>query len=120
MINLLLVGLGGACGSMLRYVLSVQLVFSQEGFPFHTLTVNVLGALLIGVLSALSLKHGLDYRLVLFLQMGVLGGFTTFSTFALETVNLLNGGKYGLAILYVLLSLVLSLGAVIIAHVLIK
>lgn len=52
--------------------------------------------------------------------MGVLGGFTTFSTFALETVNLLNGGKYGLAILYVLLSLVLSLGAVIIAHVLIK
>ena len=104
----------------MRYIISIQVTPTQNGFPLATLLINVLGAFLIGLLSALSLKFGLDSRLVTLLQTGVLGGFTTFSTFALETVSLIEGDKWPLALLYMVLSLVLSIVAVIISHVLIK
>ena len=109
-------GLGGCLGSVLRYLLSLVPLDRTGSFPVNTLLTNVLGAFAIGLLAALSRQSGLDSRLVLFLKTGVCGGFTTFSTFALETTGLLQSGRYLPAALYVLLSLGLSLAAVFLAE----
>ena len=117
MLNCLAVGLGGFLGSVLRYLLSLVPLDRTGSFPVNTLLTNVLGAFAIGLLAAaLSRQSGLDPRLVLFLKTGVCGGFTTFSTFVLETTGLLQSGRYLPAALYVLLSLGLSLAAVFLAE----
>lgn len=83
--SLLLVGLGGAAGSMLRYVVSlVGLALFGAGFPWGTLAVNVVGSGVIGVLAGLGMQGGMRNLLV----PGFLGGFTTFSAFSLETTVL--------------------------------
>lgn len=83
--SLLLVGLGGAAGSMLRYVVSlVGLALFGAGFPWGTLAVNVVGSSVIGVLAGLGMQGGMRNLLV----PGFLGGFTTFSAFSLETTVL--------------------------------
>jgi CrcB protein len=95
MLNVLLVGLGGFVGSAARYALGggVQHIFPRASFPYGTLAVNVIGCLLIGMLSALAEMRGvLHTELRLFLLIGVLGGFTTFSTFAYETLSLFRNG----------------------------
>jgi CrcB protein len=99
-----LVALGGAIGSVLRY-----LMVATVGAPWGTALVNVLGSLAIGVLFVL-----LDARTgwQLFLMTGVLGGFTTFSAFSLDTLKLIAGGQIGIAAAYVLGSVALSLAAV--------
>ncbi len=87
------------------------------GFPLVTLFINVIGALAIGVLAGLAGKaEGLSPELLLLLKVGVCGGFTTFSTFALETTNLLSGGKAGMGVLYILLSVGLCLLAVLLGR----
>ena len=90
MLKVLLIALGGAAGSVLRYLLHGWLQRAAGiRFPLGTLAVNVLGCLLIGCLAALFLAHSQireEYRLGL--TVGVLGGFTTFSTFSLETFKL--------------------------------
>ena len=117
MLNCLAVGLGGFLGSVLRYLLSLVPLDRSGSFPVNTLLTNVLGAFAIGLIAAaLRRNGGLDPRLVLFLKTGVCGGFTTFSTFALETGGLLQSGRYLPAALYVLLSLGLSLAAVFLAE----
>lgn len=112
-INCLFVALGGAVGSVSRYLLGLLPVKAAAGFPLTTLVINVTGAFLIGLLTALAGKHtGFDPRLMLLLKVGLCGGFTTFSTFCNETVQLMQGGRTALAALYVVLSLALGTGAV--------
>jgi CrcB protein len=95
---------------MLRYVVSQQV---QKGFlttfPYGTLSVNILGCFLIGLVFALSDRGGLSQDWRLFLATGICGGFTTFSAFSNETLALLRDGQFLYAGLYVTLSVVLGL-----------
>lgn len=108
---LLLVGLGGALGSMARYALAVLMLQNASArFPFGTLAVNVLGCVIAGVLAGLSERHGwpgTDARLFVF--AGLLGGFTTFSAFGLDAMALMRRGETGMAFAYVVGSVVLGL-----------
>jgi CrcB protein len=112
MMTFLHVAAGGALGAVLR--LGVTLGMGRvagPGFPLGVLTVNVLGSFLIGGLVVLSFHRGLEH-LNPFLVTGVLGGFTTFSTFSLEALTLYERGAAGAAVAYVGLSVGLSLAAV--------
>lgn len=112
--NLFVVALGGAVGSMLRYAISLLPIkmVGNTGFPLATLITNIAGAFLIGFLVALAATRDIDPHLMLLLKVGLCGGFTTFSTFALETSTLQANGNQGAALLYVVLSIVLSLMAI--------
>lgn len=121
MLDCLAVGLGGFAGSVLRYLAGKLPLQSPEGFPYVTLMINVLGSFAIGLIAAVAAKHAdIDPRLVLFLRVGLCGGFTTFSTFSSETFSLLRAGSYVGAAAYVLLSVLLGVLAVFLAHVLVK
>jgi CrcB protein len=120
-INLLLAAAGGALGSLARYVVSglVDDWYGRGDFPFGTLAVNVVGCLVIGVLTHLAEAHKLlSTEARVFLVVGILGGFTTFSSFGNDTVNLWRTGQMGRALLNVGAQLVLGLGAVWLGHVL--
>lgn len=110
--TLLWIALGGALGSVLRYTLggAVQ-KFSARGFPVGTLTVNVLGCLIIGILLQRMLNEQVHPIARAFLVVGFCGGFTTFSTFSAETVGLMLGGEMGRATIYVVASVLLCLAA---------
>ena len=109
MINVLFVGLGGFVGAILRYLLGLIPV-RQTPFPIITLCINMLGAFGIGLLAALCERHKINSQpLLLFLKVGLCGGFTTFS---LETYDLLSSGRTAPAILYALLSVGLCLLAI--------
>lgn len=108
--NLLLVGLGGGIGSMLRYTAS--LVINSKYFPWPTLAVNIVGSFIIGIVFAMSIKDETFLNnWKLFLGTGICGGFTTFSAFSLENMGLLQSGKPGMAFTYIALSLVLGIAA---------
>jgi len=112
-LNCVFVGLGGFVGSVLRYLVSLIPLRHDSGFPLLTLAINVLGAFALGLIMAAAGRNpSFDPRTLLFLKVGICGGFTTFSTFALEAQGLLSGGKPGTAVLYMLLSVVLCVGAV--------
>ncbi|MDR0646483.1 MAG: fluoride efflux transporter CrcB [Elusimicrobiota bacterium] len=105
--DLLLVGAGGFLGAAARY--GVYLFFAaraMNNFPLATLTVNAAGSFLIGLLGAI-LPANCVWRL--FFVVGILGGFTTFSTFSHETMVLLNNGRYLHAFLNILLNVILCL-----------
>lgn len=109
MINCLVVGIGGFIGSIFRYLFS-KLTIIKGSFPLNTLLINIIGSLAIGIIAALALKNlDLDEKTVLFLKAGICGGFTTFSTFALDGFELINKGDYLGSFLYILLSIVLSI-----------
>lgn len=121
MIACLWVALGGAIGSVLRYLIGLININEATTFPYKTLIINVIGSLLIGITVALANKFtNADSNIILFIKVGICGGFTTFSTFALETTNLVQGGKYLIAFSYIMLSLVLSVLAVFSAQLIIK
>jgi CrcB protein len=109
----LLVALGGALGSVARYGVGVWSARAfGVGFPWGTLAVNVLGGLAMGFLAALfALRAGTSDGTRLFLMTGVLGGFTTFSAFSLDSVALWERGEAGAAAVYVLASVALSIAA---------
>lgn len=114
MANLLLVGIGGFVGSVFRYLVSgwAQEWSGSSTFPFGTLTVNVAGCLLIGFLGGLvETRQLFDAELRLFLLIGVLGGFTTFSTFGYETLTLLRDAQYIAAGANVVLQVISGIGA---------
>jgi CrcB protein len=106
--KLLIIGLGGFAGSVLRYV-TVRLVDGKVNalFPFGTLTVNVVGSFLLGVIYMLAVrKAGLAENGRLFLGVGFCGGFTTFSAFALENFNLMQQKFVGTSFLYISVSVI--------------
>lgn len=109
---LLYIGLGGAAGSILRYVLggAVQRAM-HAGFPYGTLFVNIAGCFVIGVLVRLFMNAEPPASLRALLVVGFCGGFTTFSSFTSETMGLLESGAYLRACLYVLASIALCLAA---------
>jgi CrcB protein len=108
--NLLLVALGGAFGSMGRYIISKWL--EGAAFPWATLTVNIAGSLLIGLLTGLVSKEVLSPELKLLLVTGFCGGFTTFSTFANESFSMMNAGDALLAAIYIGASVAIGILAV--------
>ena len=106
------VGAGSFVGGALRYV--VALIFKYNGgFPWATFVVNLLGCLLIGVLWGLFCRvPNVSQNLVLFLSVGLCGGFTTFSTFSKESVMLMQSGNWLMLALYILGSILLGVGLV--------
>jgi CrcB protein len=112
--TIFLVGLGGALGSILRYV-SVGLTnkYFQGTFPIATLAINILGSLLIGLFIGIIAKYYPDNQPLKFLLIvGFCGGFTTFSSFALENYSLFQNGQQFMAYLYIIASVVLTISAV--------
>ncbi|MEJ8818231.1 fluoride efflux transporter CrcB [Lacibacter sp. H407] len=117
--NFLLVGLGGAAGSMLRYAFSVWL--KHASFPLATFLVNIIGSFVIGLVFAYALRSesfAINWRL--FLAAGICGGFTTFSAFSLESLSLLQQQRIGMFFLYVIGSLLLGLAATWLGYSLLK
>lgn len=108
--NIFLVGLGGMIGSVMRYV--AGLVISQERFPFSTLTVNIVGSFLIGAIMGIASKQDNFTNWRLFLVTGICGGFTTFSAFAWENLQLLHQQRYLIFVIYMAASLIIGLLAV--------
>src|SRR5688572_11596044 len=109
--KLLIIGLGGFLGSVARYV-TAKFVDGKvsPAFPYGTLTVNILGSFLLGIIYALAIrKAGLTENGRLFLGVGFCGGFTTFSAFALENFNLMQEKFFGTSLLYILISIVASI-----------
>jgi CrcB protein len=112
--HLIFIALGGAGGALARHWLSTLVHNSANShFPWGTLTVNLLGSFLIGVMYVVIVERGLihpDWRSVS--MVGFLGAFTTFSTFSLETIALLENGQPAAALGYVLLSVLICIVAV--------
>lgn len=110
----LLIGIGGAVGATGRYLLQgVVYQFSGESFPYGTLAVNVLGCFLIGLVMELTEgRFWIDAQLRLFITVGIIGGFTTFSTFGYETFALLRDGEFLRATVNVIGSVIAGLAAV--------
>ncbi len=113
MLNLLAVGAGGFIGSIMRYLIGLIPVTESFLFPIKTFSINVLGCLLIGIIAVAASKNmQLNPQMLLFLKVGVCGGFTTFSTFALETSDLIKSGHIGIAFLYVALSVLVGIAVI--------
>jgi CrcB protein len=113
MTQALAIATGGALGALLRYWISTGThAVLGRGFPYGTLTVNVLGSLLMGFLYIWLLDRMVTGPAVrAFLLIGLLGAFTTFSTFSIETLNLIEAGQAGRALVNVLLSVTLCITA---------
>jgi fluoride exporter len=109
---ILAIGAGSFIGGILRYLLSniVQSKFLVT-FPFGTLTVNITGCLLIGLVYGFSDRGNLTPEWRIFLATGLLGGFTTFSAFSNETVGMLRDGQFGFATAYVSASVIVGIVA---------
>lgn len=121
MLNCLFVGLGGFIGAVMRYLVGLIPLKNPEGFPLATFIVNVAGALAIGCIAFAASKYAnLDQKLILFLKVGICGGFTTFSTFSLETAQLIKNGSIGIAVLYVALSVLLGVAAAMLPEIFVK
>lgn len=114
---LLIIGAGSFIGGVLRYLLSlfVQNRFLSV-FPYGTMSVNLVGCFLIGVVFALSEKTNMSGEWRLFLATGICGGFTTFSAFSHETFGLLRDGQFWYAGLYVFVSVVIGVLATFIGY----
>ena len=108
--SFILVGLGGSIGATLRFIISSS--FKTNGFPFYTLFINIIGCLAIGIVLALGDKtSSFSNDAKLFLATGICGGFTTFSTFSAENVQLLKTGEYLTAALYIFISVAVCIVA---------
>lgn len=118
---LLIIGSGGFAGSVLRYLVSqgVQNKFLSS-FPYGTMSVNIIGSLIIGVVYGFVEKGNLSPEMRLFLATGVLGGFTTFSAFSLDALKLMQEGLWLESISYILLSVILGIVAALFGMFLLK
>lgn len=116
------VACGGAIGSAGRYLVSILMgKWLGMGFPWGTVTVNIIGAFLMGALvEFVALRYSISQELRAFLAVGVLGGFTTFSSFALDTAVLFERGQLGLTFAYVAGTLVAGLSAMFFAIYLVR
>jgi fluoride exporter len=107
----LLIGLGGAIGAMLRFAMVSLVGFLPNGFPLGTLLVNILGSVAMGVLVGALAKWTPEYQeqIRLFVAVGIFGGFTTFSSFSLDTIVLIERGELLLAATYIIGSALLAI-----------
>ena len=115
----LIISAGGALGTLARYLLSVAALPISQSVPLGTIGINILGSLVIGLFGTLTLSHGRfpvsdDARL--FVMVGLCGGFTTFSSFSLQTLDLLRSGASGRALVNIVASVTLCVAAVAIGH----
>jgi fluoride exporter len=109
--NFLLVGVGGGIGAMLRYFFSS--IIKHTTFPYNTLLINIAGSLFIGVVFGLTEKSNvITEQLKLFLATGICGGFTTFSAFSVENMQMIKEGDYVTAGVYIFASVALCIAAV--------
>ncbi|HEY1008820.1 MAG: fluoride efflux transporter CrcB [Daejeonella sp.] len=108
----LLIGIGSFIGGIARYLLS-QLIQNKAlvTFPYGTLAVNIVGCFLIGIVYGVAERSGLSNEWRLFIATGILGGFTTFSAFSYESINLMRDGQAGAALVYIAASIMLGLAA---------
>lgn len=119
--SIIAVGIGGFFGSIFRYLISHYINISTHStFPFGTLTVNVVGSLLIGIIIATALEGDLNKSMRLLLATGFCGGFTTFSSFSYEFFSLLQHEQTGYAFLYAIASFIFGLAFVWLGFYLIK
>ena len=102
--NYVLLLIGGGLGTIARYLISQGMQPEQGGFPWGTLCVNLAGCLLIGIISGIWSQHPVATSWRLFLAIGMLGGFTTFSTFALDSLQLWTAGHFSLLLTYLFAS----------------
>ncbi|MBI6630301.1 fluoride efflux transporter CrcB [Pontibaca salina] len=117
----LFVAFGGALGAVLRYLSGIGMVrlLGQQDFPLATLSVNIVGSFLMGLVVVAASERGLTHFNP-FVMTGLLGGFTTFSAFSLDTVTLIEQGAALQAALYVVLSVALSVGALVLGLIVAK
>ena len=121
MLNCLYVGIGGFIGTVCRYLIGLLPIETNNGFPIKTLIINIAGSLVIGLIAAFAVKNkDLNEQIVLMLRVGVCGGFTTFSTFAYESTDLMRNGHMGLALAYVCTSIIFGVLAVFAAQMVVK
>ncbi|WP_428490841.1 fluoride efflux transporter CrcB [Rhodopila sp.] len=115
----LVVMIGGALGTLTRYALSVLTLPISRELPWGTIAINVTGSFLIGLFGTLTLAHGrypVPENLRLFVMIGLCGGYTTFSSFSLQTLDLLRSGEVIRAGINVVASVVLCVAAVSVGH----
>lgn len=101
-----LVAVGGAIGASLRYLLSAWI--TTDTFPYSTLTINLLGSFLLGVLTVAATQNLVSANVALMLGTGILGAFTTMSTFSVETIQMFDQGDSTSAFLYISITVVFS------------
>ena len=106
-----LVMLGSAVGGVCRYLLADLINHFVRGFPLGTLTINVVGSFMMGLCLVLVMHSSHRLLLETLLMVGLLGGFTTFSSFSLETLSLMKEGRILAVVIYVILSVMISLQA---------
>lgn len=122
LLNYLIVSLGAAFGGAARYWLSNFVYkFFPAIFPYGTLAVNIIGSFILGlIIFVFDERELINNQLKIFLTIGFCGGFTTFSTFSLETLNLLRDSQYFLALLNIILSVVFCIAGVFLAYIVSK
>ncbi|MDT8331015.1 fluoride efflux transporter CrcB [Roseomonas gilardii] len=115
----LLVMIGGALGTLARYAVSVLALPISRDLPWGTILINAAGSFVIGFFGTLTLAHGrfpVSENIRLFVMIGLCGGFTTFSSFSLQTLDLLRSGAVLRASINIVASLLLCIGAVAVGH----
>ena len=113
MLNILAVGAGGFAGAVCRYLIGMIPVSENLIFPVKTLAINIIGCIVIGMIAVSAARNNSwNPYIMLFLKVGLCGGFTTFSTFALETSDLIKAGHMGTALLYVVLSVLAGVAVI--------
>ena len=111
--------LGGAIGTFMRYAISLLALPISRDLPWGTILINITGCALIGFFGTLTLAHGrypVSENMRLFVMTGICGGYTTFSAFSLQTLDLMRGGAFTRALINVVMSVVLCILAVALGH----
>ena len=115
----LFIVIGGAIGTLARYLISVAALPFSQNLPWGTIWINIIGSFVIGLFGTLTLAHGrfpVSENARLFVMVGLCGGFTTFSSFSLQTLDLMRSGATVRAAINVIASVVLCLAAVAAGH----